>query len=985
MSTSDDRPADDQAREEPRDALEDRDGREQAGGPAPRAGEDDLKARVAALEARLASIEQRLGGTAAAPAPGATPPPSRESTSTPQRADRAPPPPPPRASAPAADAGAPSPLASTLARRRREADAAAPPTATPVRAPAATRGAAPTSSGAPTVSFESFVGGRGAAVVGAIVIVIGAALAVALGIQSGWFSGMPPALRFAGIAAFGAGLLAAGELLQRRLGRGAAIGAFSAGLGVLYVDAFAAFRFFELVGEGGALLLMALVSSIALALTLRATSAFIGTLALLFGYAAPILVGGEGGGHLALLSWISALLATGLALSAVRPRPFRRLRFVAIGGALVVGGLWLAADGETSPAAAVVYLAIWWALVAAEASWAAVRRQTKRLNVVAVVIATGFMVTGGSWVLDAARAAGSPTLVGVFHGMTALLCFAAAFQLGGGVEVVRRRPRFASELLGVSFAVLGAALATTAIAFQFDGFGRSAGWLALGMAAVAFGRRVAATAPARTGTILLVLGGLQVITIDQADPVLDAAIAEIAGATFDRWFVLGLFAVLVLFGASVCMPRRAARTGRVAAVLAVAIWLVGTVRLLPDGGEAGSVLVLAAGLLAIHWWMASATGTASPADAAETPRALVPPPGAIGAWWPLAAVLLCGGVVRAILDLASGLAPRFLDEGAATPTGAVVVPVLTALAAVPVAMLLVRGTDRMPEVEVDGVRRLRWPDARTTGLVLLMLAGAAILSVRVTSDLVDLEAATSFVEGTDRQSELHAAWYAGAWVLLGGVFTALGVRLRGRTGLDAVALGPAIVLAGSAGVLAAYLVAVRASDGITAWRPFLNAPAAVVLLAVAFAVALGRLLRRPLPGANAARPIAGSLLVAAAPVLVLVIVSLELERVFAGDRTLRLASLSIWWAASAVTAVVVGFAQRSPAVRIAGLALLGVTTLKVLAVDLSEADDIWRVVSVVVTGLVLLATSVVYLRAERATRAADAGDDEDQPPGGAAA
>jgi uncharacterized membrane protein len=73
-------------------------------------------------------------------------------------------------------------------------------------------------------------------------------------------------------------------------------------------------------------------------------------------------------------------------------------------------------------------------------------------------------------------------------------------------------------------------------------------------------------------------------------------------------------------------------------------------------------------------------------------------------------------------------------------------------------------------------------------------------------------------------------------------------------------------------------------------------------------------------------------------------------------------ALSIFWGLNAGALLVAGFARRSAVVRYAGLALFAVTVLKVFLVDMSSLDMVYRVVSFMVVGVLLLAASLLYQR-----------------------
>ena len=84
-------------------------------------------------------------------------------------------------------------------------------------------------------------------------------------------------------------------------------------------------------------------------------------------------------------------------------------------------------------------------------------------------------------------------------------------------------------------------------------------------------------------------------------------------------------------------------------------------------------------------------------------------------------------------------------------------------------------------------------------------------------------------------------------------------------------------------------------------------------------------------------------------------------RMPAGDVGWRTqAGLSVLWTVYAAAALAWGFARRNPAVRYAALALLGLTVLKVFAVDFAAVKTSYRILSFLVLGVVLLLVSLVY-------------------------
>ena len=90
--------------------------------------------------------------------------------------------------------------------------------------------------------------------------------------------------------------------------------------------------------------------------------------------------------------------------------------------------------------------------------------------------------------------------------------------------------------------------------------------------------------------------------------------------------------------------------------------------------------------------------------------------------------------------------------------------------------------------------------------------------------------------------------------------------------------------------------------------------------------------------------------------------SLEIDRALANEAMAAQAGLSVYWAVYGVLLVAAGFLTSTAAARRAGLALLSITVLKVLIFDLTNVEAVWRVVSTVGAGLLLIGTSIIYTK-----------------------
>lgn len=84
-----------------------------------------------------------------------------------------------------------------------------------------------------------------------------------------------------------------------------------------------------------------------------------------------------------------------------------------------------------------------------------------------------------------------------------------------------------------------------------------------------------------------------------------------------------------------------------------------------------------------------------------------------------------------------------------------------------------------------------------------------------------------------------------------------------------------------------------------------------------------------------------------------------------GDELARQMMLSVSWAASGAVLILVGLRRQYPPIRYFAILLLAVAILKVFLVDLAQLQRVYRVLSVIGLGIMLLITSYFYQRAQR--------------------
>jgi uncharacterized membrane protein len=220
------------------------------------------------------------------------------------------------------------------------------------------------------------------------------------------------------------------------------------------------------------------------------------------------------------------------------------------------------------------------------------------------------------------------------------------------------------------------------------------------------------------------------------------------------------------------------------------------------------------------------------------------------------------------------------------------------------------------------------------------------------------------------------------WSIYGAALVAYGMR---RGFVAARFAGLALLVAAAAKVLAFDLTYFDA-----VWHTLVfNHTFMAFALVVAACAAVVRLYARDRGAAEADSVL--PILVVGANVLALVALSAEAVGFFeargtggadeAALRDLSLAkqlSLSVVWALYGAGLLLAGSARRARLLRLLGLALLGLTALKVFVLDLSSLDRAYRIVSFIVLGAILLAVSYLYQKSQQ--RAAEAAETEEPEP-----
>jgi len=372
--------------------------------------------------------------------------------------------------------------------------------------------------------IERFVGARVFAVLGALVVVAGAALFLKLAWDQGWLNLIPDVAKCLASGAFGALLLGVGELARRKWGAWASIGCTGAGVGVLYATAYAAYGVFGLVGHATGFALLAASAALGIATGARARQASIAALSMIGALLVPLFFVDVPTGAYVLPSYLLMLLVVGLALSAWLGRGFAALRAVAWWGVVLLGASWVQEWGRERLWLPLVFLGAAWALVHAELVVSAVRRGLGAEGPAAVVPLAWRATRPVALALSTSAWA---TVLAVWvlgrHGVEqwfapaagAAACAALALWLGDGLSVLRLRPTGARDRLAALMAVQAGAFVIAATALGLADWAQVVAWFGLGACAVGLGRWLRARGLDFYGLCVLMIGAGRLLLHDR--------------------------------------------------------------------------------------------------------------------------------------------------------------------------------------------------------------------------------------------------------------------------------------------------------------------------------------------------------------------------------------------------------------------------------------------------------------------------------------
>lgn len=293
---------------------------------------------------------------------------------------------------------------------------------------------------------------------------------------------LPPELRLASIAAAGIALFVFGWRLSYRQPQrqGYALTLQGAGVGVLYLTVFAAFRLYQFLPAGAAFAVLGLICAFSTAIALLQNALPMALIGFAGAFAAPLLVSTGQGNHVSLFSYY---LLLGVAIAAVAwLRAWRALNLLGFFATFGVATLWgtLTYQPEYLSSTEPFLVAFFLLYLAASLMYATRHALHPKQAVDATLIFGLPLVAFG---LQAA-------LVRNIEYATAFSSLAmGALYLALGWWAMKRKDAGVGQWLGECFAALGLGFVTLAVPLALDARWTSAVWAAEGAAVYWMGQR----------------------------------------------------------------------------------------------------------------------------------------------------------------------------------------------------------------------------------------------------------------------------------------------------------------------------------------------------------------------------------------------------------------------------------------------------------------------------------------------------------------
>lgn len=766
--------------------------------------------------------------------------------------------------------------------------------------------------------------------IGAIILLLGVGFFVKYSFDRDWIS---PLLRVSLAGLTGLALIAIGEWSLKRAQRQFAGGLLGAGVAILYLSIFAAYDFYHLIGVETAFTLLCGVTVLSTAIAIHADLLAIAILALAGGFWTPLALSTGQDRQVILLSYI-IVLDLGFLLTAT-VRRWHILRALCwIGTVVMFSGWYFRFYDETEWARTLGFIFAFFAIFHAEAIGSMFRRPDAatlslswiiRLNTAAFFASTYFL--------------GEEKL----SGWMGLICLATA--LAQLVPCWMLRNRDGMQRARNSLLVDGLALLALAAPIQFDRYLVAVAWSAQSVVTFWCCRRISSPWLRIKATCVLLAAVVHLMVFDSSNQAMTSHFWDTTHFHLNKFIALflltgvsaylGSFALsmkretngndrqlsagLLIFGCTLILGVFCYEFDRYAATwtwLALAtIWGVAALRF-PNCGFLALGLFFA---VCAKFVIYDTTGAAIDGD-----------------WKHLSGIATNRAFVVGLFVAATCLAGVYLSRRLANTS---------------------QGDAR--NSELVGLLPLPSFFALMTATVITVLGSFEISRVFSFEPLrLQFQAPAS----------ANGPFLTGYWCLISAAVWFIFARTdKALTYYSAILL--AICMLKSASIdTTSYAISGNWQEllGICTNRVFVSG-----LMVIALGLAIYRSIRRPMPDADKRaelQQVSLTLLVAVV-LLILWLPTFEIMRSFKfeelrnrfADPNLAMhVALSLFWSLLAIVLLIIGFARLVAVMRYLAIGLFGLTIIKVFIVDLSHLDMIYRIISFIVLGVLLLAASYLY-------------------------
>lgn len=772
---------------------------------------------------------------------------------------------------------------------------------------------------------EQAIGLQLAGWIGAIVLVIGAAMGVKFAYDQGWLGGLPDAVKIGLYYAIGIALIGTGEIVYRKVNAVAAAGIYAAGIATLFVVSYAGNAYYQLYEQQVAFALMAGACAIGALISLRGGMVSIAVLSLLGANIAPIVLRNRAVGEVPLLVYLLTLQVLAIGLAHIgKGAKWWILRNVA----LVTLSLWMAGRLVSSATAfsvpTAVFLCLYAALFQVENTLAARRQGVSRFShpTFSFAVTAAFTVALLRWSMplsDAQRGA-----------IVVLLSF-IAFTAGAIVFFAKEEKL---KALAQSWLVQGGILLFAAVPVALAGPWVIVAWALMALGYVMLGATIGRFRTAVGGAVVWFAAAGWLLLRSAAgsnDSGLLETFTMIGGVALPAYFFIGLLVSAIGHASAVTLdwrftsftqPGPDTRPKSLASVLAISATILAAI---VSVGALPSLSTTVAGI-AIAWiCFAISLVAASTANVYRSLAAAV-----------MTLVVARWVAIDLVADRLVGTSPaQRLILNQAMGIGAVAIGSLLAMV-----KLLTRRSPMRPELQSQLL------GLTVVGATLALAVGLSFEVERAVNGVVASGRSLAWTANQVLHFGLTALWAVAA-MALPWIAGALGVAPKQRDELKAGST--LLVVFVTLKFLLIDCLGYMLPNRDVRVMPIVNAQTIVALLLLGLNIMSARTTPRAALR-SAAR--------CAIFFLPLVVGSLELHRFFGEGKTLT--ALSVYWGLYAIVCIVAGFMVPTAVLRFAGLGLLGITLLKIVFVDLASAGTGWRILSFIGVGFFLLLTSVLY-------------------------